>query len=28
ETRPSLDDVGVTETIFSVGNGYLGLRGN
>ena len=24
----SLDDVGVTETLFSVGNGYLGLRGN
>ena len=24
----SLDDVGVTETLFAVGNGYLGLRGN
>jgi alpha,alpha-trehalose phosphorylase len=24
----SLEDAGVTETIFSVGNGYLGLRGN
>jgi alpha,alpha-trehalose phosphorylase len=24
----SLDDAGVTETIFAVGNGYLGLRGN
>ena len=23
-----LDDAGVTETLFSVGNGYLGLRGN
>ncbi len=28
ETAPSIDDVGVTETLFSVGNGYLGLRGN
>lgn len=28
ETRYSGDDAGVTETIFSVGNGYLGLRGN
>ncbi|MFT4229263.1 MAG: glycosyl hydrolase family 65 protein [Microbacterium sp.] len=28
ETRIDLDDVGVTETIFAVGNGYLGLRGN
>ncbi|WP_434810018.1 glycoside hydrolase family 65 protein [Microbacterium sp. bgisy189] len=28
ETEFSLDDVGVTETIFAVGNGYLGLRGN
>ncbi|MFT4307579.1 MAG: glycosyl hydrolase family 65 protein [Microbacterium sp.] len=24
----SLEDVGVTETLFTVGNGYLGLRGN
>ncbi len=24
----SLDDAGVTETLFAVGNGYLGLRGN
>ncbi len=28
ESGFSLDDVGVTETLFSVGNGYLGLRGN
>lgn len=28
ERRSSLDDAGVTETLFSVGNGYLGLRGN
>jgi alpha,alpha-trehalose phosphorylase len=28
ENHFSLDDVGVTETLFSVGNGYLGLRGN
>jgi alpha,alpha-trehalose phosphorylase len=28
ETSFDLDDVGVTETLFSVGNGYLGLRGN
>jgi alpha,alpha-trehalose phosphorylase len=28
ETAFDLDDVGVTETLFSVGNGYLGLRGN
>ncbi len=28
ETRFALDDVGVTETLFAVGNGYLGLRGN
>lgn len=28
ETSPSLADAGVTETLFSVGNGYLGLRGN
>ncbi|WP_203136131.1 glycoside hydrolase family 65 protein [Microbacterium sp. JZ31] len=28
ETRYSGEDAGVTETIFSLGNGYLGLRGN
>jgi alpha,alpha-trehalose phosphorylase len=28
ETSFSLEDAGVTETIFSIGNGYLGLRGN
>ncbi len=28
ETDFSLDDVGVTETLFALGNGYLGLRGN
>lgn len=28
EKRFSLDDVGVTETLFTLGNGYLGLRGN
>lgn len=28
ETKLSLDDVGVTETLFAVGNGYLGMRGN
>jgi alpha,alpha-trehalose phosphorylase len=28
ERDSSLDDAGVTETLFSVGNGYLGLRGN
>lgn len=28
ETAFDLDDVGVTETLFSVGNGYLGMRGN
>jgi len=28
ETSFSLEDVGVTETLFAVGNGYLGLRGN
>jgi len=28
ETKYSLEDIGVTETLFSVGNGYLGLRGN
>ncbi len=28
ETRFDSSDLGVTETLFSVGNGYLGLRGN
>ncbi|WP_084128955.1 glycoside hydrolase family 65 protein [Demequina sp. NBRC 110055] len=28
ETEFSKDDLGVTETLFAVGNGYLGLRGN
>ena len=28
ETRFNLADVGVTESLFSVGNGYLGMRGN
>lgn len=28
ELEPSLEDLGVTETLFSVGNGYLGMRGN
>jgi alpha,alpha-trehalose phosphorylase len=28
ENRFSLDDVGVTETLFALGNGYLGMRGN
>lgn len=28
EAQFSLDDVGVTETLFALGNGYLGLRGN
>ncbi|OFS13292.1 glycoside hydrolase family 65 protein [Kytococcus sp. HMSC28H12] len=28
ETRHSSDDLGLTETLFSVANGYLGLRGN
>ncbi|GAB3602652.1 glycoside hydrolase family 65 protein [Microbacterium aureliae] len=28
ETSFSMEDAGVTETLFSVGNGYLGLRGN
>lgn len=28
ETRFEPSDLGVTETLFSVGNGYLGLRGN
>ncbi|SNC62666.1 alpha,alpha-trehalose phosphorylase [Kytococcus aerolatus] len=28
ETRLDPQDLGVTETLFAVGNGYLGLRGN
>ncbi|MFF2372043.1 glycoside hydrolase family 65 protein [Agromyces sp. NPDC058110] len=28
ETEFGLDDMGTTETLFAVGNGYLGLRGN
>ena len=28
EAEYSHDDLGVTETLFAVGNGYLGLRGN
>ncbi|MEZ0577431.1 glycoside hydrolase family 65 protein [Nocardioides sp. MH1] len=28
ETRFEADDAGTTESIFSVGNGYLGMRGN
>src|ERR671916_221171 len=28
EDEYSNDDLGVTETLFAVGNGYLGLRGN
>jgi alpha,alpha-trehalose phosphorylase len=28
ETTPSTEDLGKTETLFSVGNGYLGMRGN
>ncbi|GAA4198065.1 glycosyl hydrolase family 65 protein [Microbacterium oryzae] len=28
ETRYSEEDAGVTETLFAVGNGFLGLRGN
>jgi len=28
ETRWSSEDTGLTETVFSVGNGYVGLRGN
>lgn len=28
ETRFSEEDTGLTETVFSVGNGYIGLRGN
>lgn len=28
ETEPDPDDLGRTETLFAVGNGYLGMRGN
>jgi len=28
ETRFELDDLGTTESLFAVGNGYLGMRGN
>ncbi len=28
ETWYSTDDLGLTETVFAVGNGYLGMRGN
>ena len=28
ELEPSIDDLGHTESVFAVGNGYLGLRGN
>jgi alpha,alpha-trehalose phosphorylase len=28
ERRYSAEDLGVTETLFAVGNGYLGMRGN
>ncbi|GAA2008858.1 glycoside hydrolase family 65 protein [Microbacterium ulmi] len=28
ETSYTLEDAGVTETLFAVGNGYVGLRGN
>lgn len=28
ETSFRIDDVGVTETLFALGNGYLGMRGN
>ena len=28
ETEYSERDLGVTETLFAVGNGYLGMRGN
>lgn len=28
ETDYNLDDTGVTETLFAIGNGYLGMRGN
>lgn len=28
ETEPATDDLGVTETLFAIGNGYLGMRAN
>ncbi|MGH1504959.1 MAG: glycoside hydrolase family 65 protein [Acidimicrobiales bacterium] len=28
ETEPSADDLGVTETLFGLGNGYIGMRAN
>jgi alpha,alpha-trehalose phosphorylase len=28
ETEPSPDDLGLTETLFAIGNGYLGMRAN
>ncbi len=28
EVEPANGDVGVTETLFAIGNGYLGMRGN
>jgi alpha,alpha-trehalose phosphorylase len=28
EVQYSTEDLGVTETLFAVGNGYLGMRGN
>ncbi len=28
ESTPSSDDMGTTETLFAVGNGYVGMRGN
>src|SRR5688500_19773900 len=28
EAEYSSDDLGVTESLFAVGNGYLGMRGN
>ena len=28
ELEPSTADLGVTETLFAVGNGYLGMRAN
>ena len=28
ELEPSTEDLGLTETIFAVGNGYLGMRAN
>ncbi|MEM9714857.1 MAG: hypothetical protein AAGA17_21730, partial [Actinomycetota bacterium] len=28
ETEPSNADLGVSETLFAVGNGYLGMRAN